>query len=341
MEEKEKEIQQNMLRERAKKVPDVTDEDWAKVNSFNRDLVEEFLYESVHLSPKTVNQYKSGLRIFYKWVEDTLNGKPIPKIKKKEFMRYQNFLVRRGMSSNGIKFKRSAVSSMNKYLLNFYEDDDDFLTFRNFVEGVPNPAPNKVYTKVPLTKEEVQMVKDTLLENEQYQILAAFSVLYDTGSRRAEFVQLKKEIINYDQIKDKEGNPSGVYKTHDVRTKGKGEQGLPRHLLLSDEAMKHIKLWLDYRGEDNCEYIFVSKHNDEYQPLHTSAVNYWFKEIISDIVGRRVNPHIIRASRSSHLIKDSDGKLTKAQKLLGHKDSSTTNNFYNLNDDDDDIADMF
>ncbi|SNZ09929.1 Site-specific recombinase XerD [Terribacillus aidingensis] len=334
-------IKKNMLRERAKKIDEVTDEQWSRVNPFNRELVEEYLYESVHLSPKTLDQYKSGLRIFYSWVQEALGGKEVYKIKKKEFMRYQNYLVRRGMSSNGIKFKRSAVSSMNKYLLNFYEDDDNFLTFRNFIEGVPNPSPNKVYSKVPLTKVEIQNVKDALLEAEQYQILAAFSVLYDTGSRRSEFVQLKKEIISYEPLKDKVGNSVGAYRTHDVRTKGKGEQGLLRPLLLSDEAMGHIKLWLEHRGEDNCEFIFVSKQNNEYQPLHASAVNYWFKEIISDIIGRRVNPHIVRASRSSHLIKDSDGKLTKAQKLLGHKDSSTTNNFYNLNDDDDDVADMF
>lgn len=274
-------------------------------------------------------------------MDEALNGKRINEIKKKDFMRYQNFLVRRGMSSNAIKFKRSAVSTMNKYLINFYEDDDDFKTFRNFVEGVPNPAPNKVYNKVPLTKDEVRHVKDVLLENEHYQILAAFSVLYDTGSRRAEFICLKKEIVNYKQLEDKEGKPTGVYRTHDVRTKGKGEQGLIRPLILSDEAMNHIKLWLKHRGEDDCEYIFVSKHDGRIQKTNESAVNYWFKEIISDIVGRRVNPHIVRASRSSHLIADSDGKLTKAQKLLGHKDSSTTNSFYNLNEDDDDISEMF
>lgn len=329
------------LRKRAKRVEDITDEEWENVTEYNRDKVEEFLYESVHLSPSSLRQYKSGLRIFYKWVDDRLNGKKVYEIKKKDFMRYQNFLARRGMSSNAIKFKRSAVSSMNKYLINFYEDEPEFETFRNFVEGVPNPSPNKVYDKIPLTKEEVQYVKDTLLENENYIVLAAFSVFYDTGCRRAEAVQLRKEIVDYESVKDKEGNPIGVYKTHDVRTKGAGEQGNLRPLLLSDEAMGHINLWLENRGEDDCEYIFASKRNGKYEQISLSTVNYWFKEIISDIVGRRVNPHIVRASRSSHLIADNNGKLGKAQKLLGHKDSSTTNNFYNLNEDDDDLESMF
>lgn len=329
------------LRERAKRIEDVTDKEWEGVNELNREKVDEFLYESVHLAEQTLRQYKSGLRLFYAWVEEKLNGKPVHKIKKKEFMRYQNFLVRRGMSSNGIKFKRSAVSSMNKYLINFYEDEEEFETFRNFVEGVPNPAPNKVYNKIPLTEEEVQKVKDTLLEDEQYQILAAFSTLYDSGCRRSEFLQLRKSLVKYEQVKDDEGNPTGVYQTMNVRTKGAGEQGNLRPLYISDEAMNHIKLWLNKREEDDCEYIFVSKYNKQAQPINASAVNYWFSEIISDIVGRRVNPHIVRASRSSHLIKKSDGKLGQAQKLLGHKDSSTTNSFYNLNEDNDDIGDLF
>lgn len=336
-----KEIKQNMLRERAKKSDVITDEMWGQVTEFNRELVEEFLYESTHLAEQSLVQYRSALRHFYTWVDESLRGKKIYQIKKRDFMRYQNSLVRNGMSSSGIRFKRSAVSSMNRYIINFYEDDDEFLTFRNFVEGVPNPAPNKVYDKVPLTRKEVEDIKRTLLEDEEYQILAAFSTLYDSGARRSEFVQLRKEVASYDQIIDKDGVPVGVYRTHDIRAKGRGEMGEQRPLLLSEEAMEHIKLWLGHRGEDDCEYIFVSRQNGEYRQIHSSTVNYWFTEIITDIVGRRVNPHIVRASRSSHLIEDSDGKLTQAQRLLGHKDSSTTNNFYNLNEDDEDLSSMF
>lgn len=46
------------LRDRAKRVDEITDEQWEKVTPFNREKVEEFLYESVHLSPKTLKQYK-------------------------------------------------------------------------------------------------------------------------------------------------------------------------------------------------------------------------------------------------------------------------------------------
>lgn len=332
---------EDTVRNRAEKIEEVTDEQWESINPFNREKVEEFLYESVHLSPNSLKQYRSGLRIFYWWVEEVLHGKNLYEIKKRDFMRYQNSLVRRGVSSNGIKFKRSTVSSMNKYLINFYEDEEEFLTFRNFVEGVPNPAPNVVYNKNPLSEDEVEKIKKTLLEDKEYQILAAFSSLYDTGARRSEILLLKKNINSYKKIENSEGEFTGIYRSHEVRTKGRGEQGLMRPLYLSEEAIGHIKLWLDYRGEDDCDFIFAAKRNGVIQPISKSTVNYWFSEVISDIVGRRVNPHIVRSSRSTHLIAKSDGKLTQAQKLLGHKSSETTAQFYNLNKDEDTIEDMF
>lgn len=330
-----------MARPRAERVEEITDERWSAVTEFNRRLVDEFLMESVQLAPSTLVQYKSSLRIFYVWVDEVLQGKKAYEIKRRDFLRYQNSLIRRGLSSNGVKLKRAAVSSMNGYLINFYESEEEFATFRNFVEGVAQPSPNIVYEKIALTVEEVQMIKDTLLEDEEYQILAAFSVMYDSASRRSEFIQLKKDIVELEELKTKEGELSGIYRTPLIRAKGRGEQGNPVPLFLSKEAMEHVKLWLEHRGEDDCDHIFVSRQGGEYQQIHATTVNYWFTEIISDIVGRRVNPHIVRASRSSHLIKQNEGKLNQAQRLLNHSSSEITDAHYNLNEDEDEIFDMF
>lgn len=336
---KSKDFNKNMLRDRAEKVPPVTDEMWSQVSEFNRSMVEEFLEESTHLSKQSQKQYKSALRIFYYWVYETLKDKPIYDIKKKDYLRFQNSLIRRGMSSNGIKIKRSAVSSLNKYLINFYEDEDSFKTFRNFVEGVPNPTPNKVYNKIPLSKEECELIIKTLEEDKQWQVLAAFKFLYYSGCRRAELLELKKEVVTYEPLKDKEGNPTEKYKTHLLRTKGGGEQGEVRALLFDDDVKHYMQKWLDFRGEDDCEYMFTSSYGNKVEQLDITTPNYWFSDIISDIVGRRTNVHLMRGTRATHILED--GKDIKvAQKLLGHKDVSTTQGFYDLRDDDDDLDEL-
>lgn len=334
--EEEKEIELNMLRERAKKSEAVTDEEWMSINKYNRQSVEEFLQESTHLSKESMKQYTSALKIFYVWVEESLRGKNFYEIKKKDFMRFQNALVRRGMSSNGIKMKRSAISSMNKYFINYYEDEPEFETFRNFVEGVKPPTKNKVYNKIPLSKEEFELILKTLEEDGQWQILAGMHFLYASGCRRAELLQLKKEIVNYSPIQTE----PNIYQTHDVRTKGEGEQGLVRKLVFDDRAKKAMEKWLEVRGDDKCPYLFVSHIGDKIQKLNITAPNYWCSEIISDIIGRRVNPHLIRGTRSTHILQE--GKdISKAKALLGHKDVSTTQQFYDLREVKEDLSDIF
>ena len=92
-----KEIEENMLRKRAKKADDVTDEMWSKVRDEHKYLVEEYLDVSTHLSPRTKTQYGSGLRHFFWWVHEILNDKPIQDISKRDFMRYMSFMQNRGL----------------------------------------------------------------------------------------------------------------------------------------------------------------------------------------------------------------------------------------------------
>ena len=69
------EIDKHMLRERANKLPDITEVEWKQVNKETRDLVEEYLSISKQLSPDTLTQYTSGLKVFFWWVRENLENK--------------------------------------------------------------------------------------------------------------------------------------------------------------------------------------------------------------------------------------------------------------------------
>ena len=118
----------------AKHSDEVTDEMWNEVNPFNRDMVQEFLENQTHLSKKSLVQYESGLRIYFYWVKENLNNKQCVEIKKKEYLKYQNYLTRRGLSESAIKFKKSCVSAFNNCLASarlqpvLYEN----ITYANF-----------------------------------------------------------------------------------------------------------------------------------------------------------------------------------------------------------------
>ena len=75
--------------------------------------------------------YSSGLRIYFYWVKEHLNNKSCIEIKKKEFLRYLNWMSNRDMSDSAMKFKKSCVSAFNKFIESYYEDE--YPTFRNYV----------------------------------------------------------------------------------------------------------------------------------------------------------------------------------------------------------------
>lgn len=342
-------IEIHMNRERAEKIPSVTDEMWNQVCDFNRELAEEFLEESTHLSKRSLQQYTSAIKIFFWWVKEKKNNKKIIDVKSKDYLKYQNWLQRRGMSESGIRFKRSVISSFNEYIMLYYEEE--YPTFRNFItKQIKVNKTGFVYDKRPLTPDEYRTLCDELEKKEDWQKLAYVKFTYSTGCRREESKQLLKEVVDYIpkikmvKIKDSEGNEcemeSKSYKTHDIRCKGAGEVGKVRKLQFSEEAMEAIKKWLEVRGEDDCPYVFVSKYRKGIKQIHESTFNRWCRKTFAQIVGRRVHPHLFRESRATNLVVHSGRDMETARKLLGHESSETTK-IYVIREDTNDADDAF
>ena len=93
------------------KMLEILDEQWASVNEKNRKIVEEFLRESIQLSTESIKQYSSALKIFFYWIKENAENKMFYDIKPRDYLLYQNFLSRQGLSSSAIRMKRSAMSS--------------------------------------------------------------------------------------------------------------------------------------------------------------------------------------------------------------------------------------
>jgi len=318
---------------RFEKLPEVTDEEWSLVHKFNRDITEEFLQQQ-HLSDKTLMQYKSGLRQFFRFVHDQCMNKPIYELKARDALKYQNFLLARGLSSSAVKLKRSVVSSLCGYVELYY--GEDYPLFRNiYNKQIPNPPKALRNEKKPLSEEELRHLIRTLEEREEWQMLAYIHFSYSSGARREEVRQLLKEVANYEKVKDK-----SYYLTHNIRCKGRSKQGKIRKLVFDETAMQAIKKWLEVRGEDDCPYVFVKKTKDgKVNQVNPTTFNYWCSEIFSEIVGRRVHPHQLRSTRATHLVL-SGKNIESAQALLGHESSETTK-IYIVKETDDELDDAF
>ncbi len=322
------------------KIDDVSDEKWGGVNPLNKKIVEEFLEQSTTLSDQTLKQYKSALRIYYYWVKENANDKPFHELKSRDFLFYQNWLTKMEQSSASIRFKRSAVSSLNNYISLYY--GEEYKDFRNYItKGIPLPTVSFVNEKKPLNMAEYRNLCSVLESEGRWQLLAYLKFSFSTGARRSEVRQLLKEIVNYEpKVIDSNNEKINVYSTHKIRCKGRGKVGKVRQLNFDQEAMDSIKKWIEIRGEDDCPFVFVVKENGNYVNVSESTFNAWAENHFNRIVGRRINPHSLREARVTTMVVEQGKDISSAQKLLGHNSSSTTQ-IYLIRDDKDEADDAF
>lgn len=333
-------IEKNMLRDRAKKLPDVTDEMWEQVHPIYRELFEEYL-GSVDLSPNTKKQYTSGLRQFGWFVKNSLNNKPLYKIKKRDAMRYINYLREdRKMSSSGINFKKSAVSAFCQWIENYiaddYEDENGelvFETFRNFMQGLPPVVKNRVYDKVQVTREEYELMMKALKSDEDYLGMAWLAVAFNVGARRSEIIQFKTNILSQDF-----GVESYIM-SNKVRGKGRGEDGKILEFMFNKEAVKYCKLWIEKRGYEH-EDIFTVGIGDNARRLGSNWADYFCENTLSHIVGRRIHPHIFKASCITNLL-DQGVDMKLVSKFVAHHESVETTQIYDLRKHEDKKGQIF
>lgn len=324
-------IDKNMIRDRALKLPVVTNEMYKKCNYETREIVEEFFAAKSQLSKDTKVQYRSALNQFVYWLHENAMDKPLHKVKKRDFVRFMSYLVNRGMSSSGLKFKKSAISSLCKYIEdNIVEDDDmpEYSRFRNFTTSFTDIPKNHVYDKIPVSEEEYNKIKEVLLDDGNYLGLAWVAVAFSSGARRGGIIQFKSECV-------KDGIPEGksYVMTNKVREKGRGKDGKIVDYMLNEEAVKYIQLWLDKRGYEH-EYIFTTKYNGEIKQMSREWAANFCTSTLSDILGRRINPHLFKASAVTNLLsKGKDIKIV-SKYIAKHNDISTTMNHYDLRQDE-------
>ena len=328
------------------KLEDVTKE-WFNENikDENKNFVEEFLTQA-HLSPKTLIQYQSALYQFFKFIHDKCENKLLTELKPRDALKYQNFLINRGLSSSAVKLKRSAVSSLCGYIELYYNDSHPL--FRNiYNKKIPNPPKAFKNKKEPLNKEEFDNLVEELVNKEEWQMIAYLMFTFETGCRREESRQLLRSFVNHEKIKDPvTGETKKYYMTSEIRCKGRGREGKIRKFPVGELAMIALKKWDEIRGEDDCEFMFVNKTKDGVTTqVAASTFNYWCTEVFSKIVGRRVHPHLIRSSRATVLSNslDENGKpitIEKIQKLLGHESPDTTK-IYIIKEGEDELDDLF
>ena len=311
-----------------------------EVNNFNKELMNEFLENSTELAPQSREAYRVCLRMWFVWVKDFLNNKRHVDIVPLEFKRFQKWLIENGSSSATVNNRRGAISSLNNYIETYYPRE--YPMFRNFVNrNIKYPLKIGIKEKNPVTKEECNYLISVLTEFEDWQKIAYLTFTLETGCRRGESRQLLKKVTELNPItKETNGKFVTYYETHPIRCKGAGKEGKKRTFCFGQATMNALKKWVDFRGNDDCPYMFVNTQRNKVQQVGAPRFNVWCDKF-SEIVGKHIHPHSLRTSRATQLSEEEGVDIRIISKLLGHEQVSTTEKHYVVRDDANDLLTLF
>jgi len=267
------------------------------------DLIGEFLrYLLIDkgYSENTIESYKRDLDKFLEYNKN----KSINNISNEDLKEYIKYLNDIGLNEKSIARNISSLKSFYKFLViskYISSNTSDSLYLPKIKKSLPST----------LTEEEVMSLLDIeLIDNFSYRNKAMLELLYATGLRVSELINLKLQDVDFSQ--------------DIIRTFGKGSK--ERIIPIGDYAKEYLEKYIyEYRSsmlkKENNEYIFLNNHGKQ-------MTRQGFFKIIKKIakekgINKELSPHTLRHSFASHLLKYG-ADLRTIQELLGHSDISTT-----------------
>lgn len=272
-------------------------------NIEDKDIVDylEYLKYERRVSINTIDSYGENLLL----LSNTLR-KPLIKLDKDDI---RDFLFKIEKSERTKAHYLTVFNSFYKYLV--FMDKLEV----NPCDGIKRP---KLEKKLPsyLTKEEIDKLFDIRLTKPiDYRNKAMLEVLYATGTRISELINLELSQIDFDECV--------------IRVTGKGSKD--RIVPMGNSALKALQEYIyNYRvflvKNDN-NYVFLNKNGEKI------SRQGFFKILksLADSAGikKEVSPHTLRHSFATELL-NNGADLRVIQELLGHENLETTEIYSHL-----------
>lgn len=314
-------------------------EKWKKVCAANKELLRDFTLElsSNKYSTGTIEQYACDLRMLFCYILDEMDNKDILELSRKDFRNIKMwYLNERKVSPARCNRVMSSIHSM----LDYAEEDDDYDYDFNISKKVKGLTKENVKEIVFLEDSQVEMLRNYLLEHENYKLMTLLDLLYDSGARRKEIWQVKKNGL--------------LEKNYTNVVIGKGNKKFP--LVYFSRFKESLKLYLDQRGEDDIDALWIIGKNEYKKEGSLSVIYSWvmeMRQILSELEQKPIliTPHSFRHSAlqnlkngTHYICKDlnrTQGFSLEDLKVYAHHESTSTTEDYLKDDDNNILSSMF
>ncbi|CAG5085223.1 tyrosine-type recombinase/integrase [Parvicella tangerina] len=263
----------------------------------------EYLSYEKNYSPLTVTAYRNDLEQFEQFIQNEFDISLV-EVNSFQVRSWIVALKNQGLKNKSIHRKMSAVKSFFKFLLKIEEVE---------INPTSKVALPKLESKLPDFVRESEM--EVLLNCAEQEVkdynsrmeYTVFLMLYATGMRRAELVNLKSENVDLAQR---------VVKVLGKRNK---ERVIP----LGENVVKEIKRYVDERNRNALDSLtfFV---NDQGEKLTEKFVYQLVNNYLSSVPSlKKRSPHVLRHTFATQML-ENGADLMAIKDLLGHESLSST-----------------
>ena len=280
----------------------------------NMEDLNEYIRElsiNKNYSENTIEAYKRDLNEYFSYLKN--NNKNYLSIDYDSIRKYLSYL-------NDKKDTNTTISRKISSLRGFYS----YLRLNEKIKNNPFKLINlpKKEQKLPRffyynELEELFAACDTSTSLGQRN-LAILEVLYATGTRVSELINIKLEDINFSEKQ--------------IKVLGKGNK--ERIVFLGEYAVDALEDYL------NDGYLFLNKYNLDYvflNHLGNKITRRGIEDILTKLIkktsiDKKISPHMIRHSFATHLLNEGCD-LESVQEMLGHENISATAIYTHVTDD--------
>lgn len=262
----------------------------------------DYLKIDKRYSDLTVESYRTEIKGYLDFFKE--KNIKVRDIKNSDIKDYLAYIKKGETSERTLAHNVSVIRTFYKFLLTLK------IIERNPTEFLELP---KLRKKLPtvLSKEEVEKLLDIdLTDCYSYRNKAMLELLYSTGLRVSELVNLELSNIDLENCT--------------LKTIGKGNK--ERIIPISDYALYYVEKYInEYRGsmlkKGVNNYVFINNHGNV-------MTRQGFFKIIKKLASEKniktpISPHTLRHSFATHLL-DYGADLRSIQEMLGHSNLSTT-----------------
>jgi len=263
-----------------------------------------FLLLEKKYSQHTVLAYSKDVESFLKFLKIRFNQDDLKEVNYSQIRYWITVLVDQDLSNRSINRKISSLKTFYKFLVKIDELDCSPLSKHKALK-------TETKVQIPFSVDEIRSVLDVNIGSdfEAIRNKLIIELLYSTGIRRAELINLKLIDVDFSQ--------------NQIKVLGKLNK--ERYIPLLENIQNTIRLYLKKREslesiEDEFYLILTRKGKKIYNSLVYRIVKNYFFKVSAKV---KKSPHILRHSFATHLLSNG-ADLNSVKELLGHSSLAST-----------------